>query len=358
MSVDFTNINDNVINDKSYIYKNVCNLPVSCVTGIHKLDRLDTFTITIDNIDLVCFIVKIPGSPSKLTIYNSVDCNELYSMNNLSGSIFYYESINGYYDNQYRDNYDLIFTKENNIYYTKQNKLNKLSISYINEENVFNFKHTEIEMIVSYESLCRQFYFININNVIVGYRLIVSLPNNGQNYVYSPISGHTYGQERHIFNVNVIDFENMTIKKTFNDCKYGQIVNGIVSIYQTLHTKMNIIFYNCITDMEMLEISSLMIENNIIYYPIILMTSKMVIVQEQIKQNNGNSPDKINSKIYLLMQEPLLDIDKCEVCKKRTERNYTLVPCGHTKYCDECAKDIKLCVICNTSTLMTMKIQK
>jgi GTPase SAR1 family protein len=48
--------------------------------------------------------------------------------------------------------------------------------------------------------------------------------------------------------------------------------------------------------------------------------------------------------------------NECAICFNYTHKNQILIPCGHTKYCDSCISKIKICSICNSVIVSTVRI--
>lgn len=68
--------------------------------------------------------------------------------------------------------------------------------------------------------------------------------------------------------------------------------------------------------------------------------------------------DNINkTKIYkLICEDEIPDEEKCTICQKRTERKKIIIPCGHTRYCNDCITIIKICKLCNKNIERVIEI--
>lgn len=59
---------------------------------------------------------------------------------------------------------------------------------------------------------------------------------------------------------------------------------------------------------------------------------------------------------YIITKDIIKEEDQCCVCFKYTNKEYALIPCGHTQYCNTCINNIIDCAICRTPKTMFIKI--
>lgn len=63
--------------------------------------------------------------------------------------------------------------------------------------------------------------------------------------------------------------------------------------------------------------------------------------------------------LWLLMKEVEVDLTKvCNKCLETPKYKVALIPCGHKRYCEGCAIELKECVVCKSTITAYLRIQK